>query len=369
VAILSPDLRAHSCAYFIEPLLRHLDAASFELYLYHDHFREDAISSRLKSMAAVWRNFVGQPNAMVEQIIRSDQPDILVDLAGHTGMTNRLQLFARHLAPVQVSYLGYPNTTGLPAMGYRFTDSIADPEGDADGYATERLVRFAPTAWAYQAPEQAPGPGEPPCMSRPDAPFTFGCFNNLGKISDSTLRLWGRILTAVPDARLLLKGRGLGDETVRGKYRERFAGCGLPPDRVDFAERTADTAGHLGLYQQVDVALDTFPYHGTTTTCESLWMGVPVVTLMGERHASRVSASLLHAIGRPDWVGASPEDYVRIATELAANRARLGEIRGGLRAEMQRSTLMDHTGQSARFSAALRQCWREWCAARVLAAG
>ena len=159
VAILSPDLREHSCAYFLTPLLQHLDRNQFEVYLYHDHFREDATSARLRALAAVWRNFVGQPHPMVEKTIVQDAPDILIDLAGHTGMTNRLPLFAKRLAPVQITYLGYPNTTGVAAMDYRFTDAIADPEGEADRFATEKLVRFAPTAWVYSPPIDAPAPG------------------------------------------------------------------------------------------------------------------------------------------------------------------------------------------------------------------
>ncbi len=360
LAILSPDLRAHSCAHFIEPLLRHLDPAQFELCLYHDHFREDAVSARLKQLAAVWRNFVGQSGNALEQAVRADAPDILIDLCGHTGMTNRLALFARHLAPVQVSYLGYPNTTGLPAMGWRLTDAIADPEGEADAFATEKLVRFAPTAWAYAPAADTPAPNAPPCTA--GRPVTFGCFNNLTKLTDTMLAVWGRLLATVPGSRLVLKGRGLSEDAVRARYLGRFAACGLPADRVDLLERTAETAAHVALYHQVDIALDSFPYHGTTTTCESLWMGVPVVTLLGDRHVARVSASLLHAVGHPEWIAATPDDYVRIAAGLASDPARLAAIRAGLRDEMLVSPLLDHAGQSARFGDALRGCWSEWCA-------
>lgn len=361
VAILSPDLRAHSCAYFLEPLLRHLDPAEFELYLYHDHFREDAVSARLKTLAAVWRNFVGQAPTAVERAIRADAPDILIDLAGHTGMTNRLFLYARHLAPVQVTYLGYPNTTGVPAIGWRLTDAIADPVGEADRLATEKLVRFAPTAWAYEPPADAPAPGPLPCAAA-GRPVRFGCFNNLTKINDSLLALWGRVLAAVPNSQLVLKGRGLSDATVRQRYERRFVAAGISLDRIDLLERTAETSAHLALYNDVDISLDSSPYNGTTTTCESLWMGVPVVALLGDRHAARVSASLLQAAGHPEWIAATAADYVRIATTLATDPVALAAIRAGLRDEVRASVLLDHAGQSARFGAALRDCWAEWCA-------
>lgn len=366
LAILSPDLRKHSCAYFLEPLLRHLDRERFELYLYHDHFREDEVSARLRSFARVWRNFVGQLPATVEQTIRGDNPDILIDLAGHTGMTNRLPLFARRLAPVQITYLGYPNTTGLSAMDYRLTDALADPPGDADRFATEKLVRFAPTAWTYQPPQDAPACNERP--ADPAAVVTFGCFNTLAKITDRVLSVWLGILDAVPGSRLLLKGTGLGIPEVRERYLERFRRLGLPTERIDLVERTPDTVSHFEVYGRVDVALDTFPYHGTTTTCEALWMGVPVVSLAGDQHMSRVGVSLLTAAGHPEWLARTPDEYLRIATELVRDRGRLAELRRSLREQLQQSPLLDHPGQAARFGTAIGQCWSEWCRRAVSAA-
>jgi predicted O-linked N-acetylglucosamine transferase (SPINDLY family) len=359
VAFLSPDLREHSCAYFLEPILRHLDPEQFELYLYHDHFRVDAVSERFKALASVWRNFVSQPNSVVEQTIRADEPDIIIDLAGHTGMTTRLSIFARHLAPVQINYLGYPNTTGLTAMHYRFTDAVADPHGDADAFASEELVRFSPSAWVYQPPDSSPEIN--PLPSAAGGPVTFGCFNNLAKINDATLALWARVLAAVPASRLLLKGWGLTDQATRQNYLARFAAAGLPSDRIDLCERTAEVAEHLSLYHRVDISLDTFPYHGTTTTCESLWMGVPVVTLLGDRHASRVSASLLTAAGHPEWIARMQDDYVRLAATLSADRPALARLRAGLRNEMKAGALCAYAGQGARFGDALRQCWRRHC--------
>lgn len=359
LAIFSPDLRAHSCAYFLEPLLAHLSRDEFEIYLYHDHFREDEVSRRFKGLAAVWRNFVGQPNTAVEPVIQADHPDLLIDLSGHTGMVSRLPLFARRMAPVQITYLGYPNTTGLTAIDYRFTDAVADPPGDADSLATERLIRFAPTAWTYQPPRHAPVVQPPPASLDANRPITFGCFNNLAKITDSMLRTWAILMAAVPDSRLVLKGRGLGDAATKERYDRRFAACGLPADRVDALERTARPEDHLALYHRVDIALDTAPYGGTTTTCEALWMGRPVVTLRGDRHAARVGASLLSAIGHGDWIADSPAEYVRIAAGLAADRGALAAIVAALRPQVAGSVLCDHAGQSRHFAAALRRCWIE----------
>jgi predicted O-linked N-acetylglucosamine transferase (SPINDLY family) len=356
VAVLSPDLRAHACAHFIAPLLRHLDPEKFELYLYHDHFREDAVSRRLRSVAAVWRNFIGQPGPEVERAIRTDAPDILIDLAGHTGMTNRLPLFARRLAPVQITYLGYPNTTGLTDMDYRFSDAIADPEGGADLWHTEELVRFAPTAWTYEPPADMPETPPLPCAD--GGPVTFGSFNALSKVTARTLHLWRDVLAAVPNSRLMLKSFGLDFTT----WKSRLAAHGIEPHRVSLLPPTRSVAEHLACYAGIDVALDPFPYQGTTTTCEALWMGRPVVTLCGDRHASRVGASLLTAVGHPEWIASNASFYVHIAAGLARDPGRLGEISRALRGRAAASPLGDHRGQAARFGRALRGCWQARCA-------
>ncbi len=355
VAFLSPDLRAHSVAYFLEPLLVHLAPSDFEIVLYHDHARVDAMSARLRSRARIWREFAGQSDAAVAAAIAADAPDILIDLAGHTGF-NRLPLLARRLAPVQVTYLGYPDTTGVPAMDYRFVDAITDPPGEADRWATEQLVRFAPTAWAYAPPVDAP-PVE--TVRSPEAPVTFGCFNNFSKVSQATLSLWSSLMAAVPGSRLVLKSQGLDDPAQQRHVFARFAAAGIDPQRVQLLGRTTGIAAHLACYGQIDVALDTFPYHGTTTTCEALWMGIPVVTLEGDCHMARVGGSLLRAVGRANWVAGTPADYVRIAAEIGRQRNIFD--RGALREAMRRSVLLDHAAQAQRFGEALRECWRAWC--------
>lgn len=362
LAFLSPDLRAHSVAFFLEPLLDHLDREAFEIILYHDHFVVDEVSGRLRSMAQKWRNFVGLPGDAVEAAIRADAPDVIVDLAGHTGM-NRLPLFNRRLAPVQISYLGYPNTTGIRAMDYRFVDSTTDPVGEDDRFYTEKLVRFSPAAWCYAPPPEAPAPVP---GDRPGGPVTFGCFNNFAKVTDQMLAAWARLIDSVPGSRLRLKAAGFGEASIAAQVRGRLECAGLNPSRVDILARTPGMAEHLALYREVDVALDTHPYNGTTTTCEALWMGVPVVTILGDRHASRVGASLLTAAGHPEWIARDWNDYIGISARIARDPAtRRG---AALRNDLRDSALLDHQGQAKRFARAVRECWASWCGRASIAA-
>jgi predicted O-linked N-acetylglucosamine transferase (SPINDLY family) len=353
LAFLSPDLRTHSVACFLEPLLAALDRREFEVLLYHDHSSVDAVSARLRRSAQLWRNYCGQPDSVVEARIRADAPDVLIDLAGHSGH-NRLPLFARRLAPVQITYLGYPNTTGLTAMDYRFTDARADPVGAADRQYTERLVRFADCAWSY-APPAVADPIIPVAGGRDR--IAFGSFNSLSKVNATTLRLWGAVLAQVPGSRLVLKSFGLEPEPLTARLRE----AGIDPGRVELLLPEREVSAHLARYREIDIALDPFPYGGTTTTCEALWMGRPVVTLRGDRPASRVGASLLAAIGKPEWVASTPEEFQQIAVGLANDRSRLRTESAGLRSALQASPLLDHAGQGRRFGAAVRACWREWC--------
>lgn len=352
IGFLSPDLREHAVASFFEPLLRHLDREQCEVVLYHDHFVVDAVSERLRAQATAWRHIVAQPPAAVEKLIRGDRLDVLVDLTGHTGL-NRLALFARRLAPLQVTYLGYPDTTGLAQMDLRLTDALADPAGVTDGWHTERLVRFARCAWTWQPPADAPAVPPPPSLKR--GYVTFGSCNNAAKLSDSTLRRWAAVLAAVPGSRLLLKARGLELPAIAEPLRRRCAAAGLPLERLEFRGQVPTVSGHLAAYGDIDVALDPSPYHGTTTTCEALWMGRPVVTLAGDRHAARVGVSLLHAVGHPEWIAADDAAYVARAAELAGDPARRTEIGAGLRERIVQGPLGDHRGAAQAFLAALRE--------------
>ena len=359
VGIVSPDLRAHSIAYFLEPLLQHLNREDFEIFLYHNHAKVDFMSERLRVHARSWKNLVGQTDTAAEKILRADNLDIAIDLAGHTGF-NRLACFAQRIAPVQMTYLGYPNTTGLKTMDFRFVDAITDPLGSDDEFYTEKRIRFSSCAWAFSPPKNSPSPAR-----SEGTPFTFGSFNNPSKLSEATLSLWQRLLTRVPDARLLLKGTGLTEPVTGSVMEKKLQAVGIDVQRVDLLDRTPNLASHLEIYHRIDVALDPFPYHGTTTTCEALWMGVPLVTLRGDRHAARVGASLLTAVSHPEWIAESEEGYLEIAARLAADRSRLLRLRQTLRADLESSVLLDHAGQAARFGDALRACWQAACLGKV----
>jgi protein O-GlcNAc transferase len=357
VGYVSPDFRQHSVAYFLEPLLRHHDRSDVEVFCYAEVSAPDAATEHFKGLADRWATTVGMSNDALADGIRNDGIDILVDLAGHTAK-NRLPVFARKPAPVQVTWLGYPNTTGLEAMDYRLVDAVTDPEGEADTFASERLVRLPEGFLCYGARGDAPAPGQPPCLTT--GVVTFGSFNNPAKLSGATLDLWARLLARLPTARLLLKGKPFAEAATRAIYLDRLAERGVAADRIELVGWLPERE-HLALYDRVDIALDPFPYNGTTTTCEALWMGVPVVTLRGDRHAARVGASLLTQIGLSDLIADSPEAYMEIAVALAGDLARLADLRRSLRPRMAASPLCDAPAFARKVEAAYRTMWRRWC--------
>jgi predicted O-linked N-acetylglucosamine transferase (SPINDLY family) len=357
VGYVSPDFRKHSVAYFIEPVIAAHDRGQIEAFCYANVAVADAVTARIKDSADGWRAIRGLSDADAAAMIRADGIDILVDLAGHT-MDGRLPLFALKPAPVQVAYLGYPNTTGLAAVDYRLTDAIADPEGEADRYHTERLVRLATGFLCYRPPADALEVAPPPALA--NGFVTFGSCNNLAKIGPATIAAWAAILKRMPDARLFLKSKPLADEGTRQRLAERFAEHGIADERLVMTGWIVD-GNHLAVYSRIDVGLDTFPYNGTTTTCEALWMGVPVVTLAGDRHAARVGASLLTHLGLDELIAHDPGTYVERAVALAHDQARLGALRAGLRDTVARSALSDAQGFTRALEAAYRRMWRAWC--------
>lgn len=354
VGYVSPDLREHSIAYFIAPLLREHDRSAVEIFCYAGVMRPDAVTESLQRYAAHWLSTVGMTDAALAERITADGIDILVDLAGHTA-GNRLPAFARKPAPVQISWLGYPDTTGLSAVGYRLVDAITDPPNESV-VATETLIRLEHGFLCFEPAANTPDPVEPPCIA--SGTITFGSFNNPAKLSGGTLSAWARILAVVPHSRLLLKGMGFGDEPSRREFTARFEKHGGDPRRLALLGRTERTSDHLATYEQVDIALDTFPYNGTTTTCEALWMGVPVVTVAGDRHASRVGASLMTQLRLTELIAASVQHYVEIASLLASDGARLRAFRATLRERMASSSLCDAKAFARKMEAAYRDLWK-----------
>ena len=331
IGYVSPDFLEHPVGRFMLPLLSGHDRKNYEIFAYASMFAADDMTLQLRSQADRWQSIAGLSDEKAAELIRRDGIDILVDLTGHTA-NNRLLLFARKPAPVQVTYLGYPATTGLDAIDYRLTDVYADPPQLAEKASleySEELVRLSTTAWCIHLP-QDPSPN-----IRPQGPVNFGCFNNFAKVNPPLLKLWASILKASPGSRLLLKCSGLQSEDTRERLRQLFHDEGVNSERLELISRTSSYAEHLALYHQVDIALDASPYHGTTTTCEALWLGVPVVSLAGNSHVSAVGVSLLSNVGLPDLIARSPDDYVKIAANLAADRPRLAALRSTLRSRVE----------------------------------
>jgi predicted O-linked N-acetylglucosamine transferase (SPINDLY family) len=360
IGYVSSDLRMHSVAWFIEPVLANHDRERFEVYAYHGHEVEDEVSRRLRSHVTQWRTLVGLSDEEIARGIREDGIDILVDLNGHTAM-NRLPVFARKPAPVQVTWLGYPNTTGLAAMDYRLTDRYADPPGMTERYHTEMLWRLPESFSCYRPPDAAPEVGDLPCGEH--GVITFGSFNNRTKIGPETIALWARVLHSEPGSRLMLKGTGFDSEAVQEALRDAFRVHGIGDERLQLLGGRDSHAEHLRRYHAIDIALDPFPYNGTTTTLDALWMGVPVVTLEGQTHVSRVGVSLLTHLGLTEWIARSADEYVEIAARWAAREQRLAALRRELRARMVCSPLTDAPAFTRHLESAYRAMWERWCRA------
>lgn len=360
IGYLSVEFREHLGAYFLPPLFERADRDRFEIICYSilPDTHADAYTARFKARADGWRT-VGHLNdeALAAQI-RADGINILVDLAGHTGL-NRLPMLARRPAPVQVTWLGYPNGTGMQSVDYRIVDPISDPVGPTDAHAVETLVRLPAPFLCFRPP--AAVPAVVPLPAGATGTVTFGSFNKLSKITDGTVTLWAEVLRRVPDSRLLLKDRPLSDPGTADMMRARFAAAGIDPARLDLVGFIKDAAGHLAAYNRIDIALDPHPYNGTITTCDTLWMGAPLVTLAGNRHAARVGASLMAAVGLPELVAATPDRYAAIAADLAGDLTRLMRLRMGMRERLRASALCDETRFMRNLETAYRLMWRHWC--------
>jgi len=355
VGYVSGDFRQHPVGQFFEPLLDRHDRTQIESFCYAKVGRPDELTSRLQARADHWISISALDEAAAAERIRADRIDLLIDLAGHTN-GGQMLLFARRPAPVQISWLGYPHWTGLDAIDYRLSDRIADPP---DQGATERIEYLDGGFLCYRPPLDAAAVTPPPARSK--GRVTFGSFNNLAKLNDGILARWAAILHAVPDSSLLLKAKPLVELPVQDRYRSIFARLGIGPERLDLRAATLSPVDHLALYGEIDIALDPEPYNGTTTSCEALWMGVPVITLAGTRHASRVGASLLTDLHLTELIAADADAYVGLAAALALDIDRLEELRAGMRARMRASSLMDAERFARSMEAAYRRIWRRHC--------
>lgn len=351
IGYLSPDFRYHSVAYFIKPLLRHHNQDNFSIIGFSDCPSVDGMTTELQSLTESWCPVYGLDDNQLYQLINQQKIDILVDLAGHTA-NNRMGVFAAQAAPIQINYLGYPNTTGIQAVQYRLTDQWADPVGEADTLHTEKLLRIPNGFLCYTPLPDCPDVSVPPQIR--NGFTTYGSFNVLAKISDECLEAWCRILQGVPESRLIIKSAGLQDPDTRTFISGRFKALGLDPERIELIARTSSYQSHMELYNRIDISLDTFPYNGTTTTCESLWMGVPVITLAGSQHAGRVGNSLLHQTGLTKYIANHIDAYVNNAISLADDLQQQTGIRASLRTNMSASPLCN----GAEFTQAVETIYR-----------
>jgi predicted O-linked N-acetylglucosamine transferase (SPINDLY family) len=356
VGYVSADFWAHSISYFLEPLLAAHDHAQVEVFCYSNGKRSDAATERFQGLADTWRDIISMNDDAVAELIRTDRIDILVDCSNHSA-GNRLLVFARKPAPVQVSYGGSAMTTGLTTMDYRLTDRFLSPPNSPE-WSSEELIRMPNVVACYRPPAEAPAVSSLPASA--NGYVTFGCFNNLVKVTPTVIALWSRILRALPEARLIMKDRTLADPTQRARYLGQFRDNGIEAERIELLLRTP-FAEYLATYGRVDIVLDPFPYNGCTTTCEALWMGAPVVTLAGILANGCTGVMLLSNVGLTRLIAATPDEYVRIAVELAGNLQALTALRVELRSRMVTSSLCDAKGLAQAIEEAYRLMWRRWC--------
>jgi protein O-GlcNAc transferase len=360
IGYVSPDFWDHAVNYFFEFLTKLHDRRQFEIYAYSNVMREDYVTVRLKQSFDHWRDIKRLDNEKAADLIEADEIDILVDLAGHTAY-NRLPVFARKPAPVQVTWLGYPATTGMKTMDYRITDSYAEPVGMTEALNAETLWRLPEVFCCYHARENSPAViNHPPFED--NGYVTFGCFNNFTKVTDPVLETWARIMARVPDSRLLLEVADLEGPQFRASLEERLRGLGIPLDRAILEPRKK--SNQFVLYNRIDIALDPFPCAGGTTSMDTMWMGVPFITLAGKHFVSRLGVTILTNVGMPELIAGNTDEYVTLAVSLALDRERLRGLRHNLRDRMAASPLMDQAAFTSNMEASYREMWRKWCATK-----
>jgi len=356
VGMVSGDIRTHVVGRFLESFLGHIDRSRVELAAYSTSATEDERTARLKPRFALWHKVVGYDDGRLAGLIHDDAVDILIDLAGHSG-GNRLPMFSYKPAPVQATWLGLFATTGVPGMDYIIADPYLAP-GDEAQYFTEEVWPLAESWFCLNPPDVATEPGPLPALA--NGTVTFGCFNNLTKMTDVVVAVWARVLLTVPGSRLFLKARQLRDDLARQNTLDRFAVQGIGPERL-VLEGSSPLADYFAAYKRVDVALDPFPFHGATTSLDGLWMGVPILTRRGERVGAHLGESIAQAAGLGDWIADDDEGYVAMAVAMTSDLHRLAELRAGLRERILASSLFDGARFARHFEEALRGMWQRAC--------
>lgn len=364
VGLVSPDFRAHSCASFIASMLRWLPRDECEPWCYSQVTDGDSVSDQFRALAAGWRTTAKRSGAEIARDCREDGIDVLIDLAGLT-YGSRIDVFIHHGAPVQMTYLGYPNTTGIKQIGWRIVDAVTDPPG-SEHLLIERPARVESCFLCY-SPKGLINQ-RAPIARRPGGPFTFAACPNIAKISPAVIAAWCEMLRRVPGSRLLVKSEPLSDAGTWARYERMFAESGAPAGSVERLPYAPSFDAHLESYRGIDLILDTYPYNGTTTTCEQLFLGVPVLTWAGRSHVARVGASLLSTAGHPELIGWTREEFVARAVELAGHPAQLTAIRARLHEDVLRSPLCDGQSFGRRLARVIRTAWTEWCRSSFAAA-
>ncbi len=359
IGLVSGDLGQHPVGFFLQNVLKNLDQNRLEVFAYETSQRKDALNERLRQTVQQWRDasHARVNDEALANLIQADGIDILIDLAGHTGK-NRLPVFAWKPAPVQVSWLGYLGTTGLDAMDYVLADAWALPAEEEDQFI-ETPWRLPETYICFSPPDLPVEVGPLPALN--NGFITFGSFNNLNKINDQVVACWARLLQAVPDARLYLKSKHLGGAGMRETLTASFASFGIVPERLILDGQFASHEAHFQAYHQVDIALDPFPYPGITTTAEAIWMGVPVLSMQGQRFISHQGETLLHNVGLPEWIATDENDYVAKASAFAGDTQALAKLRAVLRGQLLASPLCDAPRFARNFELAMRGMWQKWC--------
>lgn len=345
----------HAVGWFLEPLLANHDHRAFDIYCYANCNTQDRMQQRMRGHADHWRCLEGLSDEAAAELIRQDEIDILLDLSGHSG-GNRIMIFAHKPAPVQATWLGYLHSSGLTGMDWRICDARTDPPGMTEACHSERLVRLPDSQWCYSARPDCPAPSPLPALT--NGYLTFGALHNFAKVTPQALSLWARILTRLPTARLVMLAVAPG--ATAQQIRDGFAAHGIAPERLSLLP-ALPLNEYLALYRTVDVGLDTFPYNGGTTTCDALWMGVPLVSFAGDRSIARGGASLLSNLGLSEFIASSEQEYVEIAAGLMQRLDYLDDLRSALRGRMQDSALMDGKRFANAMEAAYRTMWRDWC--------